>query len=810
MKPEKANPSLPVITTSIPAELKALSNWVCWKIVTRDGKPTKLPVNPNTGNPADSSNPATWSDYETALRYFETYKNNGLAGIGFELSNSPFAGVDLDDCRDPESGAVELWAKEIVERADSYSGVSPSGKGIKIFVKGSLPPGRRRKGKVEMYDEGRYFTVTGARLPDRPETVNGRTAQLAAIHAQHIGQDEPPKISEKPSAPVDASDEELLRLMLKASNGGRVKKLIDGDDSDYTSQSEADLALCCHLAFWTGKDPERIDRLFRASGLFRDKWDRKHHGDGATYGQETIRRAIERTTETYSASKPTNDGRLTPKDETGSLSSDYLLQALDRNEDGDAALFIELHQGRFVYDHSGGCWYVFRDHHWHEDTTDQALAAVQGVIELYGVEAKKQAECRLEAEKTAQKEQAQRHGRLEEALLKRIRQLQGLKRKTDVLKLAATDWSAQGRPSLALTGEEWDRDPMLLGCSNGVIDLTSGEHRPGRPTDYIKTFATTPWLGLDAPAPLWAKFLAEIFAGDQELVGYSQGLFGYGVTGKATEHILPIFHGPHGRNGKGTLLETVGRVLGEIAGPIEAEMLLLQTPETGRRADKRHYGPQRSAFSLGERDRRGEAPGRGKLKWLTGGETLTGRAPYGKRQVSFPPTHKVILLTNHKPHAPASDDALWARLHLIPFSQSFVDDPTKPNEHKRDAFLLEKLAREASGILAWFVRGCLLWQREGLKPPKTVLTASADYRREEDLIGHFLSDCYVIEKNAEAPAGKTYTAYQKWCTEMGHKPMSGTKFGTNLKERFDSYEDRRGVFYIGLGLRETDFAEEGG
>ena len=118
---------------------------------------------------------------------------------------------------------------------------------------------------------------------------------------------------------------------------------------------------------------------------------------------------------------------------------------------------------------------------------------------------------------------------------------------------------------------------MLLGCSNGVIDLTSGEHRPGRPTDYIKTFAPTPWLGLDAPAPLWAQFLAEIFAGDQELISYIQRLLGYGITGKTTEHILPIFYGPHGRNGKGTLLETVGRVLGEIAGPIEAEMLLLQT-----------------------------------------------------------------------------------------------------------------------------------------------------------------------------------------------------------------------------------------
>jgi putative DNA primase/helicase len=199
----------------------------------------------------------------------------------------------------------------------------------------------------------------------------------------------------------------------------------------------------------------------------------------------------------------------------------------------------------------------------------------------------------------------------------------------------------------------------------------------------------------------------------------------------------------------------------------------------------------------------------GKLKWLTGGDTLTGRVPYGKRQDTFSPTHTVILLTNHRPHAAASDHALWARIHLIPFSQSFVDDPTKPNEHKRDPSLLEKLAREASGILAWLVRGCLLWQKEGLRPPKAVLAATESYRMDEDLIGNFLSECCIVGENAETPAGKLYKAYQQWCAQMGHKSVSGTKFGMNLKDRFDSYEDRRGTFYRGLGLLVGDCSGEG-
>ena len=327
--------------------------------------------------------------------------------------------------------------------------------------------------------------------------------------------------------------------------------------------------------------------------------------------------------------------------------------------------------------------------------------------------------------------------------------------------------------------------------------------------DYIKTFAPTPWLGLDAPAHLWVRFLQEIFDGDEQLVGYIQRLLGYAITGRTTELIFPIFHGPHGRNGKGTLLETVRHVLGELATPIEAEMLLVQNHHRQSGAptsDIMALRGRRLVWASETGDGRHLDAGKG--KWFTGGDTMTGRAPYGKRQVNFPPKHKVILLTNHKPHAPANDDALWARLHLIPFTLSFVDNPTKPNERQRNPSLPEDLKREAPGILAWLVRGCLEWQKEGLNPPQTVLTATEDYRTDEDLIGNFLSERCTFEKNAEVPAGKLYEAYQKWCAEMGHRPMSGTKFGLDLKERIDSYSDRRGTFYIGLKLRERDFTEE--
>ena len=130
METGKANPS-------IPEELKALPNWVCWKVVIRKGKPTKPPVNPNTGKLADCSNPATWGTYDEALRYFEAHKNNSIAGTGFEFANSDFAGVDLDHCRDEKTGTTEPWAREIITKLNSYTELSPSGTGFHIFVRGS-------------------------------------------------------------------------------------------------------------------------------------------------------------------------------------------------------------------------------------------------------------------------------------------------------------------------------------------------------------------------------------------------------------------------------------------------------------------------------------------------------------------------------------------------------------------------------------------------------------------------------------------------------------------------------------------------
>jgi putative DNA primase/helicase len=306
---------------ALPAPLVTRDQWVAWETKDRDGKQTKVPVDPRTAKYASATDADTWVDFATAREY--ATRND--AGIGFVFTDAdPIVGVDLDDCRDPDDGTLTDWAQDIVERLDSFTEVSPSGTGVHVLVEGELPDGRNRHGDVELYDDARFFTVTGNRLSETPGALEPRQEALAAVHAEYVMPDDAgdgvstDADSEGTADAMDASgpasdgaangpgndlgDEELLSRARSATNGEKFERLCAGDTSGYPSQSEADMALCSLLAFWTGGDPEQMDRLFRASGLVRPKWDEPHFADGATYGERTIERAIAGTDEFYTGS----------------------------------------------------------------------------------------------------------------------------------------------------------------------------------------------------------------------------------------------------------------------------------------------------------------------------------------------------------------------------------------------------------------------------------------------------------------------------------------------------------------------------
>jgi len=300
---------LPVPTADeLPTLLVECDQWLCWRSEQRDGKATKVPIEPETDAFASATDSETWRSFDVAREH--AVAND--CGLGFVFTaDDAFVGVDLDDCRDPETGTLEEPARSIVDRLDSYTEVSPSGTGVHVLVLGALPEGRNRGRGVELYDEARFFTVTGERLADAPSSISHRASELVAVHAEYIARDDDAgdTMSTELSAhqPAEAStsgndldDSKVIERAKAAANGEKFGRLWRGSTRGYPSQSEADMALCALLAFWTGGDAAQMDRLFRDSGLMRPKWDEQHFADGATYGERTIERAIAGTDEYYS------------------------------------------------------------------------------------------------------------------------------------------------------------------------------------------------------------------------------------------------------------------------------------------------------------------------------------------------------------------------------------------------------------------------------------------------------------------------------------------------------------------------------
>jgi primase-polymerase (primpol)-like protein len=331
-----------LVVENIPPELKSIPNWVCWLFERRGTRWTKVPVNPHSGASADTTDPATWSSFEQALDVYQQLAADGLAGVGFVFSGDAYTGVDLDQCRDPGTGRLEPWAVCVLRLLRTYSEVSPFRSGVKLWCKGKLPfegkSGGRRpisripelaklspnsRAEIEMYSHSRFFTMTGERLDSvrghpLPADPRERTQELAALHRLCFSSDNtPPKSSDtgptsrlptREVVPNDMDGDEIIRRATNAANGERFKLLWEGKwtEAGYPSQSEADLALCLRLAFWTGRDAGKIDMLFRQSGLYRPKWETGSPGN--TYGCRTVQKAVTACADVYTSHHSTTSG----------------------------------------------------------------------------------------------------------------------------------------------------------------------------------------------------------------------------------------------------------------------------------------------------------------------------------------------------------------------------------------------------------------------------------------------------------------------------------------------------------------------
>jgi len=482
------------------------------------------------------------------------------------------------------------------------------------------------------------------------------------------------------------------------------------------------------------------------------------------------------------------------------VDSKFIADCLYTHELGSGILYAALLADKYIYNSKSKEWFIWTGYYWERDVLSAALADIEKVNERLLKEAKELVEKIDWADRKKDKDQVKTLKKRQNSIYTRVRNLRSVDGRGKCLTMARSNKIK----SLSITGEDFDHDPYLFACANGVIDLKMGEINPGRQQDYISKFSPVEWKGIDEPAPNWEKNLLEIFLNDSILIDYIQRLIGYAMLGVTIEHVLPVLWGEAGRNGKGTMVEMIQYVMGTYAGPIQAEMLLDQ----GR--GKSSAGPSPDIMSLkglriafaSETDQN-RYFSTSKVKWLSGGDTLVGRAPHDKYETRFRPSHTLFLMTNNKPHAPAEDAAFWERVHLVPFRVSFVRrEPQGDFERPADIYMGDKLRDEAPGILAWMVRGCLQWQAIGLDPPELVTDATREYRRDEDLLADFIDECCFIEADAECGATEIYTLFQDWWQRTVSKKIPAQKkFGRWMGRKFK--KEKVGTYkYFGVGILE--------
>lgn len=481
------------------------------------------------------------------------------------------------------------------------------------------------------------------------------------------------------------------------------------------------------------------------------------------------------------------------------IDSKLILSALGNGEDGDADLFIFLNKDKLCYDHNSDQWYLYKNGYWTKDLKNQHLVSFHSVIDTYEKEIHHQTLIQHQAITDDDKDLGKNADKIKNLLIQRKKKLHTFTRKKNVLKLAAS-----GELSLGITGDEWDSQKEILACKNGIIDLKTGELKKSTPQDYIKSVAPVIFESIDTPAPVFETFLSSSLNNRKELVDFVQRILGCAISGRIMEHKIPILWGKNGRNGKGTLMEVIYSTLGHLMCPIPSEMLLKQP------ISKSATGPSPEIIKLqGKRivwaseTEEGRHLDVSRMKWYTGGDTLTARGIYEKNSVDFEPTHSIFMLTNHRPHIPSNETAIWQRIFLIPFELSFVENPKKAYERQRDPHLKEKLLKEKSGILAWLIRGHLAYQREGLNPPETVLQQTQKYQENEDSISSFIKECCSMDSNQRTLFKEIFESYETWCQENGIVPESKRKVGTKLTDDFEKINT--GVIsYKGISLQKQE------
>lgn len=744
---------------NIPEALRASPQWVCWKWKDRDGQRTKIPIAPANGRNASTTTPADWSSFDDAIT---ACGELDCAGVGFVFTaEDDYAGIDLDDCIDAD-GAICSEAQAIIDAFDSYTEVSPSGRGVKIFIQGVKPDGAKCKTSdvvgfkmLEVYDRDRFFCVTGQIVPGVSDRVEARQDALEALCRRNLITAPPaPKNSARSGSGFSGSDEELIERASNAANGSKFRALMSGDTSGHNGDdSSADLALCNMLAFWTGRDEQGMGRLFRGSGLMRSKWDEMH--GAMTYGQMTVCKAIEDCAQVYG-----DGGSVTPHDESPVVPIDPASgkRILEPNRPYPTAeVFVAeyfIDGGRKTTVCCGGELLVWRD--------NQYARLEEGAIrsELHPW--------------LTDSLQLSRNGK---SLTPFSANKRAVDEVLDAIKSACFISESTASPSwLAPQTDDPDASELVV-CRSMSLHLPTMRVIPATPRLFARSA-----LGFDydpdAPIPVrFFEFLDEVFGDDIQSKELLQEWFGYCLTQDTSLQKILLIVGPM-RSGKGTLAKLMQAIVGlrnyanpptqSLAGSFGMQPLIDKSLVVI--ADARFRKEELTVITE-------------RLLTVSGEDEIT----IDRKHTSSVTTQlkaRVVLMTNMMPHFDDASGAITSRLLPIQLTNSFYGS--------EDPALLSKLLAEMPGILNWAIEGRRrLRDRGRFVEPESGREMSTQMERMASPVAAFLQDRCEIGVSLKTLCADLYSNWKQWCEQQGLEHGSSAYFGRQLAAAKPTIKRRR-------------------
>lgn len=417
-------------------------------------------------------------------------------------------------------------------------------------------------------------------------------------------------------------------------------------------------------------------------------------------------------------------------------------------------LFADTYRHRLLHVHETGEWLQFDPQSgWLKTAPREEERAAKAVVQFLRDEAARQLAAGVEEEK----------------IRKLIRHIENSSRAPN---LRAMIEMAKSEPGMTRQASEFDADPMLLGVSNGVLNLRNGQLRLPSPDLMVSKRCN---VGYDSSAtcPRFDQFMLEIQP-YPDVRAFLQRLAGYWLTGDTSAQMFAFLFGT-GCNGKSVFTELMAWLLGDYARKIATELLMQhQRNPQGPSPDIVALKGARLAYASETEE--GQRIAAARIKELTGGDTLSGRVPYGKADICFQPTHKLLIVGNHKPEISDTSHGMWRRVMLLGFEQTIPAG-------NRDTHLLEKLKAEGPGILNWALAGLRAWRASGLQPPASVRDATASYRDDQDTLGEWLTERCQVGTSFTAAKHKVYLDYTHWAKTNGHAPMSQSRLTRRLNER---------------------------